>query len=409
MAAVTIIGIGDEGCGGLTSVAFGKIQRAQVLVGGNRQLEFFPDFRGHKISFQDGLMKVIGEIASLCEENNVVVLASGDPLFYGVGDLISRKIGKEHVEILPNLSSIQLAYSRIKEKWDDSKIISLHGRPIKGLINKLQHEKKVAILTDEENSPLRIANYLKEYKELDWEITVLENLGGLQEKISNFNVENIAGDFSSLNVVLLKRTGEFNPPAFKIRDDEEFAKRMPKKGLITKKEVRALAISNLEIKRDSVIWDIGAGSGSVSIESAKIAVEGSVYAIEVDPEGVEICKENAINFKTDNVNVIKGLAPDALDGLPSPDCVFIGGTKGSMKETLSLVLNQLRPGGRVVVSAITLDNVSSAYESFKELGYFPELELIQVSRGKKLAHYMRYEALNPIHLYSVTKKGNENE
>ncbi len=409
MAAVTIVGIGDEGCGGLTSVAFGKIQRAQVLVGGNRQLDFFPDFRGHKISFQNGLMKVISEIASLCEENNVVVLASGDPLFYGVGDLISKKIGKEHIEILPNLSSIQLAFSRIKEKWDNCKVISVHGRPIKGLINKLQHESKVALLTDEENSPIRIASYLKEYNELDWEIHVLENLGGANEKASSFSVENIKGEFSPLNVVILKRISRFTAPAFKIRADEEFAKRMPKKGLITKKEVRALAISNMEIKRDSIIWDIGAGSGSVSIESAKIAIDGEVHAIEVDPEGVEICKENAINFKTDNINVIEGLAPKALEDLPSPDCVFIGGTKGSMKETLSFVLDKLKEGGRVVVSAITLDNVSSAYESFKELGYFPELELVQVSRGKKLAHYMRYDALNPIHLFSVTKKGKENE
>ena len=172
-----------------------------------------------------------------------------------------------------------------------------------------------------------------------------------------------------------------------------------------KREVRALAISNLEIRKNSIIWDIGAGSGSVSIEAAKLATEGSVYSIEVDPEGVEICRDNVLNFKTDNVEVIEGLAPTALENLPIPDSIFIGGTKGTMLETLTYCLDKLKPQGKLVISAITMDNVASCYESLKQLGYMPQVEMIQASRGKKLAHYMRYEALNPIHLFTVTKLG----
>ncbi|MFZ8932470.1 MAG: precorrin-6Y C5,15-methyltransferase (decarboxylating) subunit CbiT, partial [Bacteriovoracaceae bacterium] len=297
----------------------------------------------------------------------------------------------------------------LKMKWDDAKIISLHGRSIQGLVNRIQHYPKVALFTDEENGPQRISSYLKEYNEDTWRMHVLENLGGINEKVSSFDIDKVEGDFSSLNVICLERTSPFKAPAFKIHADEEFAKRMPKKGLITKKEVRALAISNLELRKNSIVWDIGAGSGSVSIESAKLAYEGKVYAIEVDPEGAQICAENAKAFKTDNIEVIHGRAPEVLCELSAPDAIFVGGTKGSMKETLQYCLERLRPEGRLVVSAITLDNVASAYQSFKELGYFPEVELIQVSRGKKLAHYLRYDALNPIHLFSVTKKEGTHE
>ena len=142
-------------------------------------------------------MKTIHSLSEKCQEENVVVLASGDPLFYGVGDLITKKVGKEHVDIIPTCSSAQLAFSRIGQKWDDAHFISLHGRPLKGLVNKIQDEAKVLLLTDEDNNPTAIADYLLSYGEKDWSMTVCENLEGKDEKVQTFkNLNQVRGLFS---------------------------------------------------------------------------------------------------------------------------------------------------------------------------------------------------------------------
>ena len=147
----------------------------------------------------------------------------------------------------------------------------------------------------------------------------------------------------------------------------------------------------------------GAGSGSVSIEAAMLAPEGRVYAIEVDPEGVEICKENLVTHGVDNVRVIPGRAPAALEGLETPDAVFIGGSKGSMAEIIDVAMERLRPGGRLVVNAITLENAGETYQTLRRRGLQPEVTLVQIARGEPLAHYTRYESLNPIQLFAVEK------
>jgi precorrin-6Y C5,15-methyltransferase (decarboxylating) len=140
-----------------------------------------------------------------------------------------------------------------------------------------------------------------------------------------------------------------------------------------------------------------------------LAPRGQIYAIEVDPEGVELCRENARTHGVDNVHVVAGRAPEALSGLPAPDAVFVGGSKGSMNSILDAALGALNPGGRLVVNAVTLENVAEAYAAFRQRNLDPEVTLLQVSRGVPLARYQRYEALNPIHLLSVEKRASATE
>ncbi|HMI94014.1 MAG TPA: precorrin-6Y C5,15-methyltransferase (decarboxylating) subunit CbiT [Polyangiales bacterium] len=212
-------------------------------------------------------------------------------------------------------------------------------------------------------------------------------------------------DIDPLNVLLLQRRDPSwrPPPAISFLHEDEFAKRMPKKGLITKREVRLLSLASLGIREDSVVWDIGAGSGSVAIEAALLAPSGRVYAVELDPEGVAICQDNARTHAVDNVTVVHGRAPDALAQLPAPDAVFIGGSKGSMAEIIEVALAALQPGGRLVANAITLENAAEVYQTLRRRGLQPEVTLLQVSRAEPLAHYMRYEALNPIQIFAVEK------
>jgi precorrin-6Y C5,15-methyltransferase (decarboxylating) len=406
--AVTVIGIGDDGCLGLSSRATNAVAAAQVLVGGERHLQFFPQFRGEKIVLKEKLGETLERVAQLAGESNVCVLASGDPLFFGVGALVVKKLGAGHVEILPQPSSMQHAFARVGLKWDDAALLSVHGRALDGLAVKLRRCAKAALFTDDENSPARIAAHLADYNVTGLRAWVCENLGGIDERVRAFeSIEAMkaATDASPLNVVIFQRTEESwrMPAPTSFLHEDEFAKRMPKKGLITKREARLLSIAQLRVRPSSVVWDVGAGSGSVAIEAALSAYDGRVYAVEVDPEGVEICRDNARTHGTDNVRVIAGRAPEALADLEAPDCVFIGGSKGSMEEIIDLAFDKLRPGGRLVANAITLENVGEAYAAFKKRELQPDVIMLNVSRAEPLARYLRWEALNPIHIFAVEK------
>ncbi len=404
--AVTVIGLGDDGCASLTSRAANAVAAAQVLVGGERNLAFFPQFTGERIAIKGALDPLLDRVASLANEHQVCVLASGDPLFFGIGAKVVARIGAEHVELLPAPSAMQWAFARTGIVWDDASFLSVHGRSAEGFVNRVRGASKVAVLTDAESSPPALATRLLEYGDSAWTAWVCEKLGSTDEKVRRFELAELsaARDIDPLNVLLLLRTGAWRPPtSIPYLHEDAFAKRMPKNGLITKREVRLLSLGALALRPDSVVWDIGAGSGSVSIEAAMLAPRGRVYAIEVDPEGVAICRDNARVHGTDNVRVIEGRAPEALVGLEAPDAVFVGGSKGSMDAIVTAALAALRPGGKLVVNAVTLENVAEAYAAFRSRSLDPDVTLVQVSRGVPLARYQRYEALNPIHILAVEK------
>jgi precorrin-6Y C5,15-methyltransferase (decarboxylating) len=408
--AVSVVGIGADGCASLSSRAVSAVARAQVLVGGSRHLAFFPQFKGEKIVVGSGVSEVVERIAALADEHSVCLLASGDPMFFGLGSKIVERIGIDHVDVIPYPSSASWAFARAGLRADDAVVVSVHGRPIEGFVARLRGLSRVLVLTDRENSPTRLAARLLEYGQDSFRAWVCENLGGEDERVRSFSLPELAAlpvdAVGPLNVVLLDRErAAAETPVVPFLHEDTFAKRMPKKGLITKREVRMLSIAAMQLRPSSVVWDVGAGSGSVAIEAAMIASRGRVYAVEVDPEGVEICRENVRAHGTDNVVVVAGRAPEALVDLEAPDAVFVGGTKGSMDDIVDLALARLSPGGRLVVNAVTLDNVAETYRLFKERKLSPDVMLVQISRGEPLATYLRYEALNPIHVFAVTKPG----
>jgi precorrin-6Y C5,15-methyltransferase (decarboxylating) len=404
--AVTVIGMGDDGCASLTSRAVNSVAAAQVLVGGERNLAFFPQFTGERIAIKGALEPVLDRVASLANEHQVCVLASGDPLFFGIGAKVAARVGAEHVAFLPAPSSMQWAFARTGIAWDDAAFVSVHGRSADGFVNRVRSLSKVAVLTDAESSPAALATRLLEYGDADWTAWVCERLGGTGERVRSFALPELsaARDIDPLNVLLLVRGPDWRcHTSIPYLHEDAFAKRMPKNGLITKREVRLLSLGALALRPDSVVWDIGAGSGSVSIEAAMLAPRGRVYAIEIDPEGVAICRDNVRTHGTDNVRVVEGRAPEALAALEAPDAVFVGGSKGSMDAIVGASLAALRPGGRLVINAVTLENVGEAYAALRSRSLDPEVTLVQVSRGVPLARYQRYEALNPIHILAVEK------
>lgn len=186
-----------------------------------------------------------------------------------------------------------------------------------------------------------------------------------------------------------------DPPRLGIPDDE-FEQRTPKRGLITKWEVRVVSLARMNIKPDGVVWDIGTGSGSVSIEAARLAPRGSVWTIEKNAEDYEIAGRNCERFGVANVHRFRGRAPDGLSDWPDPDAVFIGGSGGELAEILCIGANKLRPGGRVVVNAATVETLSRSMAGLKELGFDVEVTMLQVSRSKPILDMVRFESLDPV-------------
>lgn len=396
--SIKLIGIGDNGEASLSEEARTWIASSDVLVAGERVMKFFNTYQGHKIIIKGGLKQVVEKI--LAASGNVVILASGDPLFYGIGQYLSTKVP---LEIYPYVSSMQLAFARCQMSWQDAKVISLHGRPIKGLAQKINGERKVALLTDEVNSPNAIANYLFDFGFDEYEAFVAENLEGSNERCRYFTIEEMRhASFSPLNVVILR--AKMLPKVWTLGiDDEAFSQRKPDKGLITKKEIRVLAIQQMNLKKQSIVWDIGTCTGSIGIEAGRIANEGAIYAIEKNEADLANCLENQRKFRVD-MTAIHGKAPERLDEFPNPDAVFLGGTGGNMKELLTICAQRLNEKGRIVLNATTIENLAKAVAIFKELGLHVQIIQAQIARSKPILDMTRFVPLNPIFIITASKE-----
>lgn len=395
---IKMIGIGDEGKQSLLPLYEKWIEESEILVGGERQLAFFPNYKGEKVVIKGGLASLVERLQQ--EEKQAVILASGDPLFYGIGGYLSKKM---KVDIYPYVSSIQLAFARMKESWQDAYFTSAHGRSIKGLAQRIDGKSKVALLTDGENTPAKIADYLLSFQFTEYKAFVAENLGGEDERCGWYDLHEMAeAEFSPLNVVILKKMEE--GPSWPLGiDDQEFYQRKPDKGLITKKEIRTLSVSALQLRENSIIWDIGTCTGSVAIEAAKIAREGAVYAIEKNEQDLENARQNMAKFRVD-ATLVHGKAPDGLAEFPEPDAIFIGGTAGGMEQILDICCSKLKTDGRIVLNAVTIENLVQAVEAFKTRGFDTDITLAQISRSKPILNLTRFDALNPIYIITAERK-----
>ncbi|WP_151735333.1 precorrin-6y C5,15-methyltransferase (decarboxylating) subunit CbiE [Paenibacillus tengchongensis] len=408
---IYVIGIGEDGAGGLSPRSLGLIQDSEVLLGGERQLAFFTNYGGQKIALQGGLAAFAGRLEEVRLTRRAVVLASGDPLFFGIGGYLVQRFGPEQVEIIPHYSSVQLAFARLGDSWQDAELISLHGRPIRGLAQRIDGRRKVALLTDDRNSPARIAAYLLEFGMTEYEAFVCEELGGPGESCGFWELAELAeqadGAFSGLNTVILRQKNmEHRLRRGFAYPDEAFAQRRPDKGLITKREVRALALSELNLSAAAVVWDIGSGSGAVAAECARIACQGRVYAVEKEAVNLPNMESNRLKFRAD-YEIIRAKAPEGLERLPDPDAIFVGGSGGELANIVALSAVRLRPGGRIVVTAITVETLHGAMKAMEAAGLMPEVTMLQASRGKPIGGMTRFEGLNPVYVVKGEKPGVE--
>jgi len=400
---VTVVGIGEDGQTGLTEVARAAVADADVLYGSARQLEFFSDFAGEVRTLTSPLTGTLSDMEREAEERAVAVLASGDPLFHGIAKLIIRRLGAERVRVLPQLSSLQLAFARAGESWQDARFLSAHGHSFEGLAQRLHGAAKALVLTDDVHTPAELGLYLLQFGMTEYEAFVGERLGGEWERTAWYSLEQLAeAEFHPLNVVVLRRREGETSPLFPLgMPDEAFVQRKPDRGLITKREVRIQTLSDLELKPGQVMWDIGACTGSVSIEAIHLVPDLKVYAVEKNAEDLVNLRANQVKFRADFV-AVEAKAPAGLDEFPDPDAVFVGGSGGELAELLQTCMRRARPGARVVVNAATIENLATAHQVLTAAGWNVSVTLLQTARSKPILQLTRMEGMNPVYLVRAT-------
>jgi len=392
--SVTVVGLGMSPAD-LTPLARERLAAAEILAGGRRLLEYFPEHAAEKVVLDRQVAATLRELAARRGERRLVILASGDPNFFGVGPLAVRIFGPGQVEILPNITAVQAAAARLQVAWQEARVVSLHGRSAALLSEALATADRIFIYTDPENSPAAIARELLARGLARARMAVLENLGQPGERWGWYSLEEAARQtFAPLNVVYVER----EPAPARVHlglPEEELAHEA---GLLTKREVRAVALAHLRLLPGLILWDVGAGSGSVGLEAGGVAPGVTVYAVEREPRRLAQIAANREKYGAVWLIPVPGEAPGALTALPDPDRVFVGGGGRALADILALTARRLRPGGRVVVAATLLASLETAREALGRAGLAVEVVQLMVSRSRALAGDMYLQAHNPVWL-----------
>jgi precorrin-6Y C5,15-methyltransferase (decarboxylating) len=402
---IDVVGMG-LGPDDLTAKHRAIIARADILIGGKRLLSLFSDVPAEKKAVGKNLDEVIAYIRQWMNRKSIAVLASGDPLFYGIGAKLVDAFGPERVTIHPNVCSVAAAFARIKEPWGGVRVFSLHGRKNEsGLLKALTEEGRAAVLTDPERNPAWLARRILEKFGGGFRMAVMEALGTKSERHGWYPLERAAAmKFTEPNIVALKREPQTvagrRRPALGA-PDQWFDHHQ---GLITKSEIRAVALSKLRLETGQVLWDLGAGSGSVAIESSLFIGKGKIVAVEKDPQRVTQIKANAERFGLRNLRVVQAELPQGLQRLPKPDRIFIGGGGRDLPPIISEAACHLKPDGMIVINAVRLRSVHDAEAALRRLGFDTEIVQVQIHRSREMPGGERLEALNPVWIITGNRK-----
>lgn len=398
-----LVGIGMGNEKNRTVEAEQICQSADLLIGARRMLQSVKT-EGKAVFESYKPDEIAAYLAEHPQYETAAVLLSGDIGFYSgakkLYDAIERTEGLEQMEIYPvsGISSVVYFCGKLGVSWEDVHLLSLHGRK-QNLIDAVKYHEKVFVLCGEKDGIPKICCKLKEYGLGDVKVAVGTDLSYEQERIVQGTAESLMKeDFAPLSVLLICNPDVKKRIGHGLDDDLFLRGKVP----MTKSEVRSISLSKLRLHKDAVVWDVGAGTGSVSIEAASLAKDGVVYAIEKKDEAIDLLEQNKRKFGTDNLEIIKGLAPEALEGLPAPTHAFIGGSSGNLKEILEVLLEQ-NPRVRVVINAIALETVAEAMQCLKSMA-FTDVDIAQVSvaKGKKLGSYEMMMGQNPVYIFSCT-------
>lgn len=391
---VTLIGMGSGQPENLTLQGLAALRQADLILGARRLLAVLPAgcTENRAAAYRPD---EVAELLQTSGAENAVLVYSGDTGFYSGASSMMEKLEALGVRarVLPGLSSIQLLAAALGRPWQGWNLVSAHGRTCDPVAECMQG-RPTFFLTGGSEDPATLCAQLAAEGFGDVQGVVGQCLGTPEEKLFRGSVKELAaGRFNSLSVLLVEAV-EGLPRRAPGLPDEAFERGdVP----MTKQEVRAAVLAKLAVRPEDILWDVGAGTGSVSVELALAAPRGRVYAVECRPEGCALIKVNREKFRTRNLVLVEGLAPDALSDLPAPDAVFIGGSKGSLAAIVDAALDK-NPDARICVSAIALETLSAAAAALTAKGRTVQVSQIAVSRAKAVGGLHLMMAQNPIYL-----------
>ena len=436
--AIHVIGLGAAEQAVLTANAMQALDRSQVIIGSLRQLDTVSTYLGSDLEggsefiVQPQLIELpkLSELKVLLadmSDKQVSILASGDPLYFGIGRWLSKNMKTSELFFYPGISSIQAACHKLGLSLQDCDAISLHGRPVETLRSLIRHNQTLVILTDKQSQPKRLAQECFNMGYHAAKITVCEDLGYEKEQVRNFSIDELLTEpksqtssnvsdftlsdlrFSELQVTIIETGTSAMMPQFPgFNDDLFITGKAAGKGMITKREVRLAVLSLLQPSRGDVAWDVGAGCGGIAVEWAYWNKAGQVHAIEHNDQRFACLQQNSQRFGVvDNLSAVQGRAPAILDSLPQANKVFIGGSDGEMSELLAFCWMQLPEKGVLVVSAI-MENTKQQLLTFRDellmVGSATiETSQIAISRGEELAGQLVYRPNLAVTLFRFQK------
>lgn len=399
--SVDIIGASTGSREQMTAEALAAVYSADCIIGAKRLLDEWRDSK--KELFEsvspEKTAKFIGDNR---QYSRFAVLMSGDSGFFSGTKRLLPLLSKYETRVFAGISSLSFLCSKIKTSYEDIVPVSLHGRD-DDIALSARENRRVFALLDGKNDAASVCRRLTEAGLGGIRVTVAQRLGCSDEKITVSTADKLCkADFSPLSVILTENDAADRSFAFGLPDDA-FSRGEGERGIIpmTKSEIRAVCLSKLRLTEHSVCWDIGAGTGSVSVEMARAARKGAVYAIERDKAAIELIKKNKERFSLDNITLISGSAPDICRELPAPTHVFIGGSGGNMRELISLLLNKT-PDVRIVAAAVSLQTVSELTDCMNSLPFMKtEVTALSVSRGRRAGGYDLMTAQNTVYIFTL--------
>ena len=394
MNEITIAGAGSGSALHLTPEVKNTINSSDVVVSNPRFLDLIP--KDKKIILLDDFNGTFNKIQN--ETGKILILVSGDSGLYSLLPLVKKFFADKNIKVLPGLSSLQILCARAGEAWNDTKILSGHGRELNvGIfLNIIERNEKVIIFCDKKNSPDFICDKLKNFSNI--EVFIGSNLAGkdeffLQGRASEFVDKN----FPALSIILIKNHDVYSFNKFYPMDCDFLRE---KDIVMTNENVRAAILAKLELNTNSLFWDIGAGSGSVSVAAANQNLFMEVHAIEKNPKACDLIKRNTAKFHLHNIQIHQGMAGKIIKSLPVPTHIFIGGSGGELKNIFTTV-KKLKGHVRVVTACVTLENFHQAYELMKDAGNFEFTQISVTSSHVLNGELTLMKANNPVTIFSA--------
>lgn len=393
-----IVGIGEEGLAGLLPATRAVVEAAEVIVGGDRHHKLSDTITAERVAWPSPFDALIDMLRGF-KGRRVVVLATGDPLWFSVGARIGRQIDQSEIVYHPQLSAFQLAAARMGWSLPDVETLTVHGRPVEQMIAFIQPDARLLILTTGAQTPAQIASFLTDRGFGQSRMTVLAAMGGAREERFDGIAESWTHEvpaFNTLAVDCVAAPDAALLPRVPGLSDDLFQH----DGTMTKQEVRAATLAKLMPMRGALLWDIGCGCGSVAVEWMRAARYARAVGIEPRADRRAMAAANALALGAPKLELIEGRVPEALDGLEPPDAVFIGG--GLSREVFAAAWDALRPLGRLVCNAVTLESEAVLLSLHKEFG--GQLVKLSVNRAEPVGGLTGWRPLMPVTQWSLVKR-----